>query len=191
MLEPVVSQKERMPLVWMDLVSKTVKAFDDKYGDTSCLDDPLLFSNGYDEESQTICGVRAVARLQLTREMLKNKGVMAEVLSWMKVLREATPQQAAKLPLDPDEQNMFKLLILLGPDFRKGITPYGYWGKETERQYLFVCSDNPRLMMMVYVHVGKGLDFEWFDLNDSNKYLKLAAEARRNGATGDKKEQDK
>ena len=148
-------------------------------------------ANGYDEESQTVCGVRAVARLQLTREMLKNKGVMAEVLSWMKVLREATPQQAAKLPLDKDEQDMFKLLVLLGPDFRKGITPYGYWGKETERQYLFVCSDNPRLMMMVYVHVGKGLDFEWFDLNESNKYLKLAAQARRNGTKGDNKEQDK
>jgi hypothetical protein len=172
-----------LPLVWMDMLSKTSKVFDDKYSDISCLKNKQPFDendielNNFDFVSRNISGTRAVARLKLLQTMFSDKGITLEMMNWLKVLRDASEEQAAKLLQDEDLE-MFKLLCKLGPEIREGITPYGYWGTETERQYLFVSGDIPRLVMMVYVHVGKGIDFEWFDMNEHEKYLKLLQEKR-------------
>lgn len=181
-LEPVVGADGKpLPLVWMDLLAKTSKIFDEKYGHESCLKNKQPFDendvvvNDFDFVSRNVSGVRAVARLKLMQTMFGDKGITLEMMNWLKVLREATEEQAAKI-LQGDDLEMFKLLAKLGAEIRGGITPYGYWGTETERQYLFVSGDIPRLVMMVYVHVGKGIEFEWFDLNERDRYLKLLEE---------------
>ena len=183
-LESVVGiQGKPLPLVWMELLSKTSKVFDAKYSDPSCLKNKQPFDendielNNFDFVSRNISGARAVAHLKLMQTMFSDKGITLEMMNWLKVLREATEEQAVKI-LQNDDMEMFKLLAKLGSEIRGGITPYGYWGTEMERQYLFVSGDIPRLVMMVYVHVGKGVEFEWFDMNEHDKYLKMLQEKK-------------
>jgi hypothetical protein len=178
-LEPLTGTEGKpLPLVWMELLSKTTKVFDDKYGNTSYLKNKWAFDendeelNNFDIVSRTMSGARAVAHLRLLQTMFGDMGITHEMMNWLKVLREATEEQVTKL-LGGDDLEMFKLLVALGPEIREGITPYGYWGTETERQYLFISGDIPRFAMMVYVHVGqsKDIEFEWFDMGLYKEYF--------------------
>ena len=158
---------------WMGLMSRSVKAFDDKYSETSCLAKYPLLNMKTDETALTQIQYRTVWRLAQLDLLLKNHGVREEMLGLVSLLRTATAEQFATLFPGEAAREYFALLEKLGPQFRQSITAYGYWGKEEERQYCFVCADNPRIVLMVYVHVGRGGDFEWFDLSESEKYLQL------------------
>jgi len=172
--ESIVSQKKRQALVWMELVAKTRAAYESKYGNEDELD-RVVFDDGFAEESRTPVQLRALLRMKLLQEMLASKGVAMEMISYLRILRKATANQAKEVFPAVDDIKMFALLTVLGPGFRKELTTYGYWGSEEERLYLYVCSSSPKIVCMVYVHAGKNAEFEWFNLDSSEKYIALDA----------------
>jgi len=175
-LEPVIPSKGTLAAAWFELVAKTNAEIEDKFEKAS--PDTVSFSSKIPENSLKPMVSRAALRLSLLREAFGNPGVAEEMLAYTQLLRQATSEEMSGVFQGEEQRKMFELFENLGPEFRASITPYGYWGRENDRVYLFVCLELPRIACLVYVHVGRDIDFEWFDLNDSQKYLELLRQAK-------------
>lgn len=168
--DAVIARKGPQALAWMKLVKKTRSRFNECFSA-----DPMLsggkFRDRFPESSLKPVLLRAALRMKLHQNLMEHKGVLKEMGDYLFLLRNATPEQMKKVFGDAGNIQIFALFNLLGPSFRKTMTYYGNWISENARLYLYVSKRNPRIAAMVCVHVGKSVDFEWYDLDDSEKYI--------------------
>lgn len=169
-VDSALAQKSNQVIPWMKNISATRKHFDDKFSSNKVLEE-LTLSNDFDEEQHTPVQLRAIIRAKLMQTIWKNKGVTVEMMSFLGLLYKAQTKDIVEIFTDQADQRMFELFTRLGSRFRQDMTCYGYWGNETERMYLYVCVSNPRIVCMIFVHVGKNVEFEWYDLDEAEKYL--------------------
>lgn len=176
--DSVIARKGQQALVWMQLIKKTRACFNSYFP----TDDPAnyKYSNTFIASSKLPVQLRAAARMKLYQQILKNKGVVVEMSSFLQLLRGVKAEKMKEIFKGEDFET-FSLFASLPDGFRKTMTFYGYWGTEQQRLYLYISRVNSNIVCLLYINVGIQVNFEMFDLNDSEKYLDAidAAQARK------------
>ena len=166
-MDSIMPSSGNLEAVWLRLCAATFRAFNERF----CAEPPPPYPRKFNAEDETPLQLRATMRLAMTANLMKNAGARGEMLNFVRLLRKGKAEHFAKVFPGKMDNRFFSVLLKLDAERRGTITCYGYWGKETERLYCFICEANPRLVMMVYVHVGRAPDFELLDLNEADKYL--------------------
>ena len=174
-IDSVIAQKGQQALVWMQLIKKTRNCFN-SYFTTS---DPAnyKFSNSFEANSKLPVQLRAAARMKLHQVMLKNKGVIVEMSAFLQLLRGIKAEKMKDV-LKGDDLETFAYFASMPIGFRRTMTYYGYWGTERHRLYLYISKMNPNIICLLYINAGVRVNFEMFDLNDSEKYLDAIEKAQ-------------
>ena len=166
-IDSVLPKEGRLGMIWMQLVKQTRESFNIKFSDMG----RFVWSNDFPSSSHLAVQLRAAARIQLLREIMNNQGLMVEVLAYAKLLKNANVNDIKRVFTNKDEQKIFALWAAMGKAFRSDITSYGSLATEKKRLHIYVNAANPRFVCLVYVNVGNGRNFEWFDLDDSEKFI--------------------
>ena len=169
-IDSVLPKEGRLGMIWMYLIKRTRESFNKKFSNM----ESFVWSNDFPSSSHLPVQLRASARIQLLREIMNNQGVMVEVLAYAKLLKNANVNDIKRVFTNKDEQKIFALWAAMGKFFRKDITSYGSVVTEKNRLHIYVNAVNPRFVCLVYVNVGKERNFEWFDLDDSERFIKTA-----------------
>lgn len=167
-IDSVIAQKRQQALVWMQLIKKTRACFNAYF--TSNKSANYKFANTFNVSSKFPVQLRAAARMKLHQVMLKNKGVIVEMSSFLQLLRGIKAEKMKDV-LKGDDLQTFAYFASMPTGFRRTMTYYGYWGTERQRLYLYISKMNPNIICLLYINVGVRVNFEMFDLNDSEKYL--------------------
>ena len=174
-IDSVISQKGLQALVWMQLIKETRTCFNAYF--TSNNPANYKFANSFNASSKLPVQLRAAARMKLHQVMLKNKGVIVEMSSFLQLLRGIKAEKMKDV-LKGDDLQTFAYFASMPIGFRRTMTYYGYWGTERQRLYLYISKMNPNIICLLYINVGVRVNFEMFDLNDSEKYLDAIEKAQ-------------
>lgn len=176
--DSVVASKGPQALAWMKLIKKTRDVFNKTFASGNILtekfDDKVLKS------SLKPMMLRAALRMKLHQDVLGRPGIQKEMLDYLLLLRKATPKQMQKVFNDDTSLQAFVLFCAMGKSFRQTMTYYGCWISENDRLYMYISKFSPQIVAVVHVQVNKAVEFEWYDLNESEKFLQ-AAETLQNG----------
>ncbi len=174
-IDSVIARKGQQALAWMRLIKATRARFN------SCFtgSDPAnyVFGNRFGSSSRLPVQLRAAARMKLHQVLFGNKGVIVEMMSFLQLLR-GMPAEKMKDVLKGDDLRTFSFFAAMPIGFRRTMTYYGYWGTERQRLYLYISKMNPNIICLLYIQVGFSVNFEMFDLNDSEKYLDAIEKAQ-------------
>lgn len=167
-IDPVLARKGQQALVWMQLIQKTRAHFNAIFAGKTPSD--FRFSNNFVASSRLPVQLRAAARMKLHQEMLQNKGVIIEMSAFLQLLRDMNAEKMKDV-LKGDDLQTFAYFATMPSGFRQTMMYYGYWGTERHRLYLYISTMNPNIICLLYINAGVRVNFEMFDLNDSEKYL--------------------
>ena len=167
-IDSVIAQKGRQALVWMRLIKATRARFDAVFSGKK--PENCSFRNEFPPTSRLPVQLRAAARMKLHQAMLGNKGVIVEMSSFLLLLRGVKAEKM-KAVLKGSDLRTFRYFAALPVGFRRTMTCYGCWTTERQRLYLYISKMNPNIICLLYINVGVRVNFEMFDLNDSEKYL--------------------
>ena len=180
-IDPVIAQKGRQALVWMRLIKATRARFDAVFSGKK--PENCSFRNEFPPTSRLPVQLRAAARMKLHQTMLGNKGVIVEMSAFLQLLRGVKAEKM-KAVLKGNDLRTFRFFAALPVGFRRTMTYYGCWTTERQRLYLYISKMNPNIICLLYINAGVRVNFEMFDLNDSEKYLDVIGKAQSGKAVG-------